>query len=1569
MSSPVHDVEPATLPVEDDPMHGSGGEEEGEGDDIAPGARISDSSEEEDEDEDEARRIREGFIVDEDEEEEEEEDAEAERRRRRKRRKRRHRQEREEEALEDEDLELLEENTGASFKHHLTRLRRGRSASPTATSSSKRKVVVESSDDDLDNEDLELPKVQDIHRIWDDGGREEEDEDMDDMDNFIEYEDEEEGAGAMDEREREEKRRERRRLEKQRRKALGRPELAGIDANAWDEIHEVFGDGHDYDWALVDDDDPEFYQEQAKPDMRYQDVFEPSEIRDRMLTEDDDLIRAQDIPERMQLANSTLSQSSTLSMHKSLTENDLDDAAQWVLTRLSPRKEREFFRPDGPHVSLLPDLVSAASFALRHLFIHEFEVPYIWTHKRDYISYFNSRDLRARVELLSLDELWRVYTLGQRYRSLVERRHSLDAMYSRFAVTDDYFETEIRRQLDSVEVVADATEWLAMKYKDRKKDNFELRFHDDEEVPEAPKHKNPSRISAYEVAKKSIVSKLAQGFGIKSHEIVLNFMASNTSHFVEDQEVNPVAYAEQFADPDPAKTELPEELLRRARLIISTELGKDPLLRQEMRKIFKAEARISVQPTDRGINKIDEHHPYYNFKYLAWKPAADMLQSPQFLKILAAESEHLVTVSIVIPPEAKSTFERRLNDAFASDSFSDTARAWNEERSRVVAECLEQHLLPLGVKWTREWLREEVEEFLAKRCSDVLRERIDVAPYSSPEMRFGDTPCVMAVSWGKGDPQRDAIAIVVLDEAGRLREHTKVDNLYDDESRDEFRDILRRRKPDVIIVGGFSIATTKLAQKIKEIVRGPNEDGVASAAWGAAGTDQESFNIPVQYVFDEVARIYQHSARAAEEFGALSDTAKYCVGLARYTQSPLYEFAALGSDITTITLEEDFQQLIPKEKLLSSFERVLVDVVNKVGVEINRAVTDSYYQHVLPFVCGLGPRKAQVLVKRIAAMGGNLVNRDQFVKGGLLTTKIFLNAAGFLRIPHEDQPAKSSKSRHGDELDAPDPLDDTRIHPEDYELARKMATDALELDEEDIHDEHPSHVVSLIMQDDDNEKKLDELNLDDFAVNMYETNKDKKRHTLNVIRKELLHPFAEQRTKFPLPSSWEVLTTLSGETQRTLRVGLIVSVLVQRIKDNFVSVRLDSGVEGMINAQYVADQPVNPKSVLKQGQTIAGVIIDVKLNLQQDQFFVELSSRPADVQAGDSQFRRVKHDEAWNLAQEDRDREMQARKKRAEVDRTRRVIKHPNFHNFNASQAEAFLEKQQRGDVVIRPSSKGFNHLAVTWKVDDKLFQHIDVVEPNADPTGQAVGNRFVIEGKYEFADLDEMIVNHIQAMARRVEELMAHEKFKAGTEDDLHLFLKNFVAANPSKSAYGFTLNRKRPGHFSLCFLANKNSTVQSWPVRVAPEAYYLFETAAPGVQELCDAFKIRHLHESQNLAAAAAGGKTPYNSARTPARTPGHATPGHMSVRHVPGRTPNPYNAPASAPPGGMSNYAPSATPAYGAAPQTPFGYQTPSAYPPRTPAYPGQQTQAPSGMHPGRAAMIQGAGGWGQAPTGGW
>jgi transcription elongation factor SPT6 len=102
-----------------------------------------------------------------------------------------------------------------------------------------------------------------------------------------------------------------------------------------------------------------------------------------------------------------------------------------------------------------------------------------------------------------------------------------------------------------------------------------------------------------------------KGFGIQSHEIVLNFLASQHVHFVEDQELNPIAYAEQFVDPDPMKAVAPEELLSRARMLLSHELGKDPLLREQMRQRFKEDAYISVRPTQRGLVKIDEYTPAF----------------------------------------------------------------------------------------------------------------------------------------------------------------------------------------------------------------------------------------------------------------------------------------------------------------------------------------------------------------------------------------------------------------------------------------------------------------------------------------------------------------------------------------------------------------------------------------------------------------------------------------------------------------------------------------------------------------------------------------------------------------------------------------------------------------------------------------------------------------------------------------------------------------------------------------------------------------------------------------------
>jgi transcription elongation factor SPT6 len=128
-----------------------------------------------------------------------------------------------------------------------------------------------------------------------------------------------------------------------------------------------------------------------------------------------------------------------------------------------------------------------------------------------------------------------------------------------------------------------------------------------------------------------------------------------------------LAYAEQFEDSDPVKGQSPEELLRRARMILSTELGKDPLLRSQMRKLFKEEARLTVEPTERGITKIDENHPYFVgfFKKNILKLETNLFQELQ-IPLSEADQRDVKLWSILAYPCCRSRTSRYYLDLHSS---------------------------------------------------------------------------------------------------------------------------------------------------------------------------------------------------------------------------------------------------------------------------------------------------------------------------------------------------------------------------------------------------------------------------------------------------------------------------------------------------------------------------------------------------------------------------------------------------------------------------------------------------------------------------------------------------------------------------------------------------------------------------------------------------------------------------------------------------------------------------------------------------------------------------------------
>lgn len=65
-----------------------------------------------------------------------------------------------------------------------------------------------------------------------------------------------------------------------------------------------------------------------------------------------------------------------------------------------------------------------------------------------------------------------------------------------------------------------------------------------------------------------------------------------------------------------------------------------------------------------------------------------------------------------------------------------------------------------------------------------------------------------------------------------------------------------------------------------------------------------------------------------------------------------------------------------------------------------------------------------------------------------------------------------------------------------------------------------------------------------------------------------------------------------------------------------------------------------------------------------------------------------------------------------------------------------------------------------------------DVVEVNADVNQAESGNRFIIDNKYPYVDLDDLLVNHVKAMSRKADDLMSHDKYKGASTEELREFI-----------------------------------------------------------------------------------------------------------------------------------------------------------------------------------------------------
>lgn len=1371
------------------------------------GAELEDSSEEDedDDDEEEARRIREGFIVDED-EEEDEDAGDLDDRERRKKKKRRRAEREEEEQLDEEDLDLIGEaipdwQRKAATQTKFKRLKRGHRDEERGP---ERRGLAEIFSDEDDEMNDERPYGRPGHRAQ-----------ADEFDDFIEEdfpEDEEERIQRQED------------MEVARAKGLAGTvvDAAGLDKDALDDMEAIFGNGEEYDWALQLEEEEED-REREEQAIELKDVFEPSQLTEKLLTDEDNEIRFNDEPERFQIDRKPFK-------NMQITTEQFREEARWITNLIWPKKmlSKDL---EGP-------FTKAIGKVLEFFVIDGVEVPYIFQHRRDYL--IHARKTRNPMhqdddpealeytvdaeKLLTQDDLWRILELDIKFRSLVEKRNALEKTFDNLrsaADTQDRMLDDMIPKAEAMEDLQDLQDYVNFQHSAQLKDLAAMGNGTVKEM------KRPGAKSGiFERIRRSKAYGFVRAYGISPDRLAQNAMREAKVSSDDDAKL-PLDLADSLTDGDFLTA---EEVINAARQMYAEELFVSPRMRRYFRMNYYEMGLVSCRRTEKGLRKIDESHPYYEIKYLVNQTIRDLARQPEiFLKMMRAEEEGLVEVRLRLENERE--FRRSLYSEFASDNFSELADAWNEERQRVLDLAFTK-LEKVITKGVKDSLRTACQEELLKTCREEYFKRLDQAPYKPKGMVLGTMPRVLALSNGMGDPNRDPASWTWVEEDGRILEHGTFVNLGRDEGqREAFTELVQRRKPDVIGVSGFSADTYRLIKDIENLI---HEKGLMGPEYEDPETNEyRSDLLEVVVVNDEVARLYKDSPRAVADHPTLSPLTRYCVALSRYLQNPMKEYAALGKDITSLSIHP-YQHLLPPDKLYKHLETAMVDMVNLCGVDINEAVSDPYTAHLLPYVAGLGPRKATLVIKGINANGGAVNSRDELVgdpdvgKLQVLGPRVWNNCASFLFIEYDTTNPQS------------DPLDNTRIHPEDYDLARKVAADALALDEEDVKAETDENGVGAIVRKlfkEDEQEKVNELILEEYAEQLERNYQQRKRATLETIRAELQAPYEELRKNFIILTADQIFTMLTGETKESLCEGMIIPVYVRVVKDGFAIVKLDCGIEGRVEAHEVSSRH-SIKEVLHIGQTVQAKLLE----LNRTDFLGKLSMREDELRRP---FRKHKdHDgSTWDFRLEDQDKE-ELREKDKVTGRTQRVIKHPLFKPFNSTQAEEYLGGQAPGEVVIRPSSKGNDHLAITWKVADGVYQHIDVLELHKE-TEFSVGRTLRVGGKYTYTDLDELIVDHVKAMARKVDELMQHEKFQKGSRADLEKWLTTYMDANPNRSTYAFCIDTKHPGYFYLCFKATRTSKVNGWMVRVVPHAYELMKSQYPDMRALCNGFKMRYQSE----------------------------------------------------------------------------------------------------------------------------
>ena len=216
--------------------------------------------------------------------------------------------------------------------------------------------------------------------------------------------------------------------------------------------------------------------------------------------------------------------------------------------------------------------------------------------------------------------------------------------------------------------------------------------------------------------------------------------------------------------------------------------------------------------------------------------------------------------------------------------------------------------------------------------------------------------------------------------------------------------------------------TAMAMKKIRSMVNAYNIEAI-SIGNGTASRETEffikkiAFDKPVQvFIVSEAgASVYSASKIAREEFPNYDVTVRGSVSIGRRLSDPLAELVKIDPKAIGVG---QYQHDVDQRKLKEELDNTVIRCVNSVGININTAS-----KHLLSYVSGIGEKLAENIVQ-YRSENGAFQDRKQLKKVPRLGEKAFQQGVAFIRI-------KEGKN----------PLDNSAVHPEAYDIVEKMAKD------------------------------------------------------------------------------------------------------------------------------------------------------------------------------------------------------------------------------------------------------------------------------------------------------------------------------------------------------------------------------------------------------------------------------------------------------------------------------------------------------------------------------------------------